>query len=118
MLEKLADIGVREASVRFTTAMYDGVNDSHVTLKPVDNGYAILAEGNAVAFIEFGAGDATGIMAGQYDEVPSVVRPGSWSESHAQMYSRYGFWVFAGQILHEVEPVSQSINTLGTPAKH
>jgi hypothetical protein len=56
MLEKLADIGLREASVRFTTAMYDGVNDSHVTLKPIDNGYAIVAEGHAVAFIEFGAG--------------------------------------------------------------
>lgn len=56
MLERLADIGLREASVRFTTAMYDGENDSHVTLKPIDNGYAILAEGKAVAFIEFGAG--------------------------------------------------------------
>lgn len=56
MLEKLANIGLREASIRFTTAMYDGVNDSHVTLKPIDNGYAIMAEGHAVAFIEFGAG--------------------------------------------------------------
>ena len=56
LLEELANIGLREASVRFTTAMYDGVNDSHVTLKPIDNGYAILAEGHAVAFIEFGAG--------------------------------------------------------------
>ena len=56
LLEELANIGVKEASVRFATAMYDGVNDSHVTLKPIDNGYAILAEGHAVAFIEFGAG--------------------------------------------------------------
>ena len=56
LLEELAHIGVKEASVRFTTAMYDGVNDSSVTLKPVKNGYAIVAEGHAVAFIEFGAG--------------------------------------------------------------
>lgn len=56
LLEELANIGVREASVRFTTAMYDGVNDSSVTLKTINNGYAILAEGHAVAFIEFGAG--------------------------------------------------------------
>jgi hypothetical protein len=56
LLEELANIGVKEASVRFTTAMYDGVNDSHVTLKSISNGYAILAEGHAVAFIEFGAG--------------------------------------------------------------
>ena len=56
LLERLGEIGVKEASVRFTTAMYDGVNDSHVTLKPINNGYAIVAEGKAVAFIEFGAG--------------------------------------------------------------
>ena len=56
LLEKLAYIGVKEASVRFTTAMYDGVNDSSVTLEPIKDGYCIKAEGRAVAFIEFGAG--------------------------------------------------------------
>ena len=55
-LEELAYIGVKEASIRFTTAIYDGVNDSSVTLKPIKNGYCIVAEGQAVAFIEFGAG--------------------------------------------------------------
>lgn len=52
----LARIGVQEASIRFTTAMYDGINDSSVTLEPTATGYAIVAEGNAVCFIEFGAG--------------------------------------------------------------
>lgn len=56
LLEKLAYIGVKEASVRFTTAMYDGVNDSSVTLETIKDGYCIKAEGRAVAFIEFGAG--------------------------------------------------------------
>ena len=56
LLEELAYIGVKEASIRFTTAMYDGVNDSSVTLEPIKNGYCIKAEGRAVAFIEFGAG--------------------------------------------------------------
>ena len=56
LLEELAKIGVREASVRFTTAMYDGDNDSEVTLETIENGYRIVAEGKAVAFIEFGAG--------------------------------------------------------------
>lgn len=56
LLEALAEIGLREASVRFTTAMYDGVNDVSVRLDPAVNGYAIVAEGKAVAFIEFGAG--------------------------------------------------------------
>ncbi len=56
LTEGLANIGVREASIRFTTAMYDGVNDSTVTLDKTPNGYAIVAEGKAVAFIEFGTG--------------------------------------------------------------
>ena len=56
LLEELAHIGVKEASIRFTTAIYDGVNDSSVTLEPIKDGYCIKAEGKAVAFIEFGSG--------------------------------------------------------------
>jgi hypothetical protein len=56
LLEGLARIGLQEASVRFTTAMYDGTNDVSVHLDTVSNGYAIVADGKAVAFIEFGAG--------------------------------------------------------------
>ena len=56
LLQELSYIGIKEASVRFTTAMYDGANDSTVTLEPIANGYSIVAEGKAVAFIEFGAG--------------------------------------------------------------
>ena len=56
LLEGLAKIGLKEASVRFTTAMYDGINDVSVKLDETKNGYAIVAEGRAVAFIEFGAG--------------------------------------------------------------
>lgn len=55
-LEELANIGLNEARVGFTTAMYDGVNDSDVTLETIENGYRIVAKGEAVAFIEFGAG--------------------------------------------------------------
>ena len=56
LLKRLGEIGVHEASVRFAAAMYDGVNDSHVSLETTDAGYAIVAAGHAVAFIEFGAG--------------------------------------------------------------
>lgn len=55
-LKALGEIGVREASIRFTTAMYDGINDVMVTLDDFDGGYVIKAEGEAVAFIEFGSG--------------------------------------------------------------
>ena len=56
LMEGLAEIGFHEASVRFSTAIYDGINDSSVDIRPIENGYEIVAEGNAVAFIEFGTG--------------------------------------------------------------
>ena len=56
LLEGLANIGLQEASVRFSTARYDGVNDVSVTLDKTNNGYSIIADGTAVAFIEFGTG--------------------------------------------------------------
>lgn len=53
---ELARIGMQEASVRFSTAQYDGTNDSSVTIEQTQNGYNVVANGKAVAFIEFGAG--------------------------------------------------------------
>jgi hypothetical protein len=54
--ESLALIGVKEASIRFTTAIYDGVNDVSVTLNGKGNKYTIESKGKVVAFIEFGSG--------------------------------------------------------------
>ena len=56
LLERLALIGAQEASVRFSTAIYDGVNDVNVNLRRVKDGWAIVAKGRAVCFIEFGSG--------------------------------------------------------------
>lgn len=67
-------------------------------------GYQIVAEGEDLLFIEFGAGDAAGSENALYDAVPDEARPGTWSMNHAQMYSRYGFWVFGGRIFREVQP--------------
>lgn len=74
------------------------------TERTESGGYIIKAEGHDVLFIEFGTGDMAGVLSGWYDQVPSKVRPGSWSEGHARMWSRYGFWVFAGEIYHYTEP--------------
>lgn len=52
----LAEIGLKEASVRFTNAPYDGTNDSSVSIEQTETGYAVVASGNAVCFIEFGSG--------------------------------------------------------------
>lgn len=79
-------------------------NHARVWTEPTENGYKINAEGESVLFIEFGTGDRAGVLSPWYDEVPASARPGSWSETHAQMYSRYGFWVFGGQRYEYTEP--------------
>ena len=58
-LERLAQIGIDVADVRFKEAQYDGVNDVEVSRTPEwdgDNRLFIVANGTAVAFIEFGTG--------------------------------------------------------------
>lgn len=54
--ERLAGIGALRASIGFSRAVYPGTNDVAITVDPIENGYAIHATGNAVLFIEFGAG--------------------------------------------------------------
>lgn len=56
LCEKLAIFGAQEASVRFASAMYDGTNDSAIDVEQSEKGWTITASGQAVAFVEFGAG--------------------------------------------------------------
>ena len=57
LLERLATIGATEARVRFSQAMYAGDNDVTITVEPVSKTcWQIIAEGQAVLFIEFGTG--------------------------------------------------------------
>lgn len=56
LAKRLAQLGAQEARVRFAGAQYDGANDVSVSVEPIDRGYKIVASGNAVFFIEFGAG--------------------------------------------------------------
>lgn len=57
LAEALSRVGIYEASYRFAGAQYDGTNDVHVERTQDNAGsYTITAHGQAVAFIEFGAG--------------------------------------------------------------
>lgn len=59
LMERLAEIGIGEAEVRFGRAIYDGTNDVEVKDSPVwisDNKLVISASGKSITFIEFGAG--------------------------------------------------------------
>ena len=102
--ERVAEVAKRLCEVGEPIIRATHGNHARVWTEPTENGYKISAEGEDVLFIEFGTGDRAGVLSPWYDQVPPEARPGSWSETHAQMYSRYGFWVFGGQIYHYTEP--------------
>ena len=90
---RLAQIGVEAARAHLVLA--DGNTDA-VIEEPVqiDNGYKIVMSGEDVYFVEFG----TGNFAYRHgNEVSVPVYPGSYSEQHAQQFSKYHFWWYGGQ---------------------
>lgn len=88
LCRRLAYMGQEIARVYFFEALYDGINDADVTVEKRDNGYAVVANGNAVLFIEFGAG---------------VHYPDSHPEPHGMAHGTYGkglgqndYWYYTG----------------------
>lgn len=84
-------------------------NHASITIEPIEKGYVLKAEGEDILFIEFGTGSATGSMSSFYDQVPAVVRPGSWSEAHQGEYAKtggfpVGYWHFGGQRYTQTPP--------------
>lgn len=56
VIRRLAEIGATKASLGFSRAVYTGDNDVSISVEPIENGYSIIASGEAVLFIEFGSG--------------------------------------------------------------
>ena len=114
-LEELARIGAKEASVRFTTAMYDGVNDSSVTLESIEDGYCIKAEGKAVAFIEFGTGVYYNPIGPYYPQAKpdGIVGIGEYGKGHGKRKA----WYYYGEpgTNGEVQE-NGAVKTHGNPA--
>ena len=77
LITKLAERGMAVASIKFASAQYDGDNDVSVRVDNTGSVAVIYAEGEAVAFIEFGSGAAKGYghpLADQHG-----LGPGTWS---------------------------------------
>ena len=79
-----------------------------VTQETVEWGkiHDVVATGRAVMFLEFGAGATTNVPYNPFAEnAPVPIRPGSYSETHRQLYTRYGYWIFGGRIYDHVNPL-------------
>ena len=81
LIIRLAERGKVVASVKFAGAKYDGTNDVSVRVDSTGSVAVIYAEGEAVAFIEFGSGAAEGYGHPQAGELG--FGPGTWSDSES-----------------------------------
>ena len=79
LLQRLSSIGATKASLDFSRAVYTGDNDVSVSVEPIENGYSIIASGEAVLFIEFGSG----VTYGYGHPAPMEYGPGTYpGEGH------------------------------------
>lgn len=77
LITRLAERGRDVASIKFASAQYDGTNDVSVRVDSTGSVAVIYAEGEAVAFIEFGSGAMMGY--GHPDAGKHGLGPGTWS---------------------------------------
>lgn len=94
---RLATIGLQAASIRFGNAMYVGTNDVSVRVDSTGSVAVIYAEGNAVAFIEFGAGAKFGYghpRAGEFGFGPGTYSDGPDGKGY---WDNEDGWWYGGQ---------------------
>ena len=92
---RLAMLGATVASIQFARAIYNGSNDVTVRVDNTGSVAVIYAEGEAVAFIEFGAGATYGYghpQAGQFG-----VGPGTYPYGKGHWDNPKGWWFGSGQ---------------------
>lgn len=92
---RLAMMGATVASIQFARAIYNGSNDVTVRVDDTGSVAVIYAEGESVAFIEFGAGATYGYghpLAGKFG-----VGPGTYPDGKGHWDNPKGWWYGSGQ---------------------
>ena len=90
---RLAMVGATAASIQFSRAIYDGSDDISVRVDDTGSVAVIYAEGESVAFIEFGTGKKYGYGHPQAGEFG--FGPGTWSdgpEGKGHWDNEKGWW--------------------------
>lgn len=82
---RLASVGATVASIRFARAVYSGAKDVSVRVDDTGSAAVIYAEGESVAFIEFGTGAKYGYghpQAGEFGVGPGTYSDGPNGKGH------------------------------------
>ena len=99
--KRLADEGRNQAEMAYGRAI-------DVRVEEVEDGFILSANGDAVVFLEFGAGSATDYAhpyAPQMASAGVLIEPGSWSREHANQYASQGWWFWGGRVYMAVQPM-------------
>ena len=95
---RLAMLGATVASIQFSRAIYNGSNDVSVRVDDTGSVAVIYAEGESVAFIEFGSGKKYGYghpQAGEFGFGPGTWSDGDQGKGHWD--NDHGWWYGSGQ---------------------
>ena len=87
---RLATMGATVASIQFSRAIYNGTNDVTVRVDNTGSVAVIYAEGEAVAFIEFGSGGNYGYGHPMNNEFGTG--PGTYPEGKGNWNKPQGWW--------------------------
>lgn len=98
LCKRLAEMGATKAEIGFSAAYYDGPEDHEITVVPRDGGYAVVASGTTVLFVEFGAG-----LIGYGHPEPNGMGPGTFP-GKGHWDNPDGWWYGHGQHSHGNPP--------------
>lgn len=112
---RLAMLGATVASIQFARAIYTGSNDVTVRVDNTGSVAVIYAEGEAVAFIEFGAGATYGYGHPQAGEFG--VGPGTYPDGKGHWDNPKGWWFGSGQHTYGNPPAAAMYSAVQEIAK-
>ena len=91
LCERLATMGAIRASANFGVIKYDGHEDHSISVEKRGDGYAVIASGSTVLFVEFGSGligyghpEAHGMGPGTYPGKGHWNDPDGWYYEHGK----------------------------------
>lgn len=94
LCRRLAEIGVQKATLNFSSALYDGINDVVVEPpKQAGDAWIVRASGSTVLFIEFGTGvHYPNAPLGEYKDANNMVHG-----SYGRGLGKNDYWFYTGQ---------------------
>ena len=107
---RLASLGATVASIQFARAIYNGTNDVSVRVDDTGSVAVIYAEGESVAFIEFGAGITYGSGHPQAGELG--MGPGTYPEGKGHWDNPNGWWYAHGKHTYGNPPAMAMYNAV------